>query len=71
FVRCHAVGCYAQVTLTPDLLTKFYAGETAWFIVFQSKEAGIGIPISLNGLERGVVSLASVGDGATVAQTGQ
>ncbi len=64
FVRCHAVGCYAQVTLTPDLLARFRAGQTAWFIVFQSKEAGIGIPISLEGLPTALSAL----DEASVTQ---
>ncbi|MGI9405454.1 MAG: invasion associated locus B family protein [Hyphomicrobiaceae bacterium] len=50
FVRCHVIGCFAQVTLDNTLMEKFQAGKTAWFIVFQTKEAGIGIPVSLNGL---------------------
>ena len=57
FVRCHVVGCFAQVTLTPDLITKFSRGKTAWFIVFQTKETGIGIPVSLKGFSKALASL--------------
>lgn len=57
FVRCHVVGCFAQVTLTSDLVKKFQAGKTAWFIVFQTKEAGIGIPVSLDGFTEALESL--------------
>ncbi|MEZ5774520.1 MAG: invasion associated locus B family protein [Hyphomicrobiaceae bacterium] len=57
FVRCQVVGCVAQVTVTADILEKFKAGTTAWFIVYQSKEAGIGIPVSLKGLADGIVTL--------------
>ncbi|MFO1172643.1 MAG: invasion associated locus B family protein [Hyphomicrobiaceae bacterium] len=57
FVRCQVVGCVAQVTLDKDLIAKFKAGKTAWFIVFQTKEAGIGIPVSLDGFPKAIDSL--------------
>jgi invasion protein IalB len=57
FVRCQVVGCVAQVTVTDDILEKFTAGKTAWFIVYQSKEAGIGIPVSLEGFPEGIAAL--------------
>jgi invasion protein IalB len=57
FVRCQVVGCVAQVTLPADLLDKFRAGKTAWFIVYQTKEAGIGIPVSLSGFSDALASL--------------
>jgi len=57
FVRCQVVGCVAQVTLDKDLIAKFKAGKTAWFIVFQTKEAGIGIPVSLDGFPKAINSL--------------
>lgn len=57
FVRCQSVGCVAQVTLNDDLIARFRAGKTAWFIVYQSQEAGIGIPVSLNGLPDGLDAL--------------
>ena len=57
FVRCGVIGCLARVTLTKDLITKFSSGKTAIFIVFQTKEAGIGIPVSLAGFSPGLASL--------------
>jgi len=59
FVRCHVIGCFAQVTLDETLLKKFVSGETAWFIVFQTREAGIGIPVSLNGLSAAMENLTN------------
>jgi invasion protein IalB len=57
FVRCQVVGCVAQVTLPPELMSKFKAGKTAWFIIYQTKEAGIGIPVSLSGFASAVDKL--------------
>ncbi|MEO0618839.1 MAG: invasion associated locus B family protein [Pseudomonadota bacterium] len=57
FVRCHVVGCLAHVTVDEQLMTKLNTGKTAWFIVFQTREAGIGIPVSLNGLSDAVANL--------------
>lgn len=57
FVRCHVIGCFAQVTLDDGLLKKFMSGKTAWFIVFQTREEGIGIPVSLNGLSAAMDNL--------------
>jgi len=57
FVRCHVVGCFAQVKLTDDLIAKFKSGQTAWFIVFQTQEQGIGIPISLAGFSEAMAAL--------------
>ncbi len=49
FVRCLPNGCIAEVILEEDLLSKLQAGSQATFIIFQTPEEGIGIPISLNG----------------------
>ncbi|MEL7542837.1 MAG: invasion associated locus B family protein [Pseudomonadota bacterium] len=57
FVRCHVVGCLAHVTVDEKLMTKLNTGTTAWFIVFQTREAGIGIPVSLNGLSDAIAGL--------------
>jgi len=59
FVRCHVIGCFAQVTLDEGLMNKFTSGETAWFIVFQTREAGIGIPVSLKGLAEAMEGLTN------------
>ena len=57
FVRCQVVGCVAQVTLPPELLEKFAKGKTAWFIIYQTKEQGIGIPVALEGLADALAEL--------------
>ncbi len=53
FVRCFSDGCYAEVVLEEDLLKAFRSGATATFIVFQSPEEGIGIPVDLAGFADG------------------
>lgn len=57
FVRCQVVGCVAQVSLPPELLDKFSKGKTAWFVIYQTKEQGIGIPVALNGLAEALAEL--------------
>lgn len=49
FLRCHTFACYAQVVLEDSLVEQLKKGKTAIFIIFQTEEAGIGIPISLAG----------------------
>ncbi len=49
FVRCFSDGCYAEVILEDSLLSNFQNGGDATFIVFQTPEEGIGIPVDLNG----------------------
>jgi invasion protein IalB len=57
FLRCHTIACYAQVTVDDKLVGQLQTGKTAIFIIFQTEEAGIGIPISLNGFKEGVAAL--------------
>ncbi|MEP1574111.1 MAG: invasion associated locus B family protein [Roseibium album] len=57
FVRCLPNGCIAEVILEEELLTKLKAGAQATFIIFQTPEEGIGIPISLNGFSEGFDTL--------------
>ncbi len=49
FLRCQTFACYAQVTVDENLIKHLRTGKTAIFVIFQTEEAGIGIPISLNG----------------------
>jgi invasion protein IalB len=49
FVRCLPTGCIAEVIMDDELLGKLKGGQAATFIVFQTPEEGIGIPVSLNG----------------------
>ncbi len=57
FVRCFADGCYAEVILEDTLLSTLQAGGTATFIVFQTPEEGIGIPVDLSGFTDGFAAL--------------
>jgi invasion protein IalB len=57
FVRCHSFACYAQVVLEDSLIEQLKTGKTAVFIIFQTEEAGIGIPISLAGFNQALVGL--------------
>lgn len=57
FLRCQNFACYAQVVAEDKLVEQLRTGKTAVFIIFQSEEAGIGIPISLAGFEKGLAAL--------------
>lgn len=57
FVRCFSDGCYAEVILEDSLLGNFRSGTAATFIVFQTPEEGIGIPVDLNGFTDGFKAL--------------
>jgi invasion protein IalB len=57
FLRCQTFACYAQVTVEDKLLEQLQTGKTAIFIIFQTEEAGIGIPISLAGFGQALAAL--------------
>ena len=57
FLRCHSFACYAQVVVEEKLIEQLKTGKTAVFIVFQTEEAGIGIPISLAGFPEALAEL--------------
>ena len=57
FLRCHSFACYAQVVAEDKLVKQMSTGKQAVFIIFQTEEAGIGIPISLKGFEKAVAAL--------------
>jgi invasion protein IalB len=57
FLRCHNFACYAQVVVEDSLVEQLKTGKTAIFIIFQTEEAGIGIPISLNGFAEALQEL--------------
>ncbi|WP_274425105.1 invasion associated locus B family protein [Chelativorans sp. YIM 93263] len=57
FVRCFQDGCYAEVILEDELLETLGNGESATFIVFQTPEEGIGIPVDLDGFDEGFAAL--------------
>ncbi|MEJ1157755.1 invasion associated locus B family protein [Prosthecomicrobium sp. N25] len=57
FVRCLPNGCIAEVLMDDKLIEQLRTGKQATFIVFQTPEEGIGIPIALNGFGPGFEAL--------------
>ena len=53
FVRCVPNGCVAEVVMDDNLISKLRTGQSATFIIFQTPEEGIGIPVSLKGFGDG------------------
>ena len=57
FVRCLPSGCVAEVVMDDKLLAELGAGTAATFIVFETPEQGIGIPMTLKGFQEGFGAL--------------
>lgn len=57
FVRCSMYGCYAQIPLEDKLIDQLKAGKQAVFVIYQTEEAGIGIPVSLAGFGQAIAAL--------------
>jgi invasion protein IalB len=57
FVRCLNTGCIAEVVMDDALIGRLRGGKTATFIVFQTPEEGVGIPVSLTGFGEGLEKL--------------
>lgn len=57
FMRCFSDGCYAEVALEDELLKTLRGGKMATFILFQTPEEGIGIPVDLKGFADGFDAL--------------
>lgn len=57
FVRCQPSGCIAEVVMEDKLVDQFKKGKTAVFIIFQSPEEGIGIPLALDGFKEAFAEL--------------
>ena len=57
FVRCLTTGCVAEVVIDDGLVRQFKSGKQATFIVFQTPEEGVGIPLSMKGFGDGFDSL--------------
>ena len=53
FVRCLPTGCVAEVAMEDKLVDQLKGGTTATFIIFQTPEEGIGIPLTLTGFKDG------------------
>jgi invasion protein IalB len=57
FVRCLPTGCIAEVVMEEKLINQMRNGHNATFIIFQTPEEGIGIPLALNGFGEGFDAL--------------
>jgi len=57
FIRCLPNGCVAEVIIDAELVKKLESGSLATFIIFQTPEEGIGIPMSLAGFTEGYAAL--------------
>jgi invasion protein IalB len=57
FVRCLPSGCVSEVVMDDALVLKLSTGKSATFIIFQTPEEGIGIPVSLSGFKEGFAAL--------------
>lgn len=53
FVRCLPTGCVAEVVMEQKLIDQMKSGSSATFIIFQTPEEGIGIPLALAGFKDG------------------
>jgi len=53
FVRCLPNGCVAEVQMNDDLVKQLRGGQNATYIIFQTPEEGIGIPMGLKGFGEG------------------
>lgn len=57
FVRCLTTGCVAEVVMDDGLIRSLRSGAQATFIVFQTPEEGVGIPVSMKGFGTGFDTL--------------
>lgn len=57
FIRCLPNGCLSEVLMDDSLIESLRGGKQAMFIIFQTPEEGIGVPISLEGFGEGFDAL--------------
>lgn len=57
FLKCGKRGCVAEVVLQDEVIAKMKKGQTAMFIIFDTPEAGIGIPVALQGFGDALANL--------------
>ncbi len=57
FIRCLPNGCVSEVLMDDSLIQQLRNGKQAMFIIFQTPEEGIGVPISLAGFGEGFDAL--------------
>ena len=57
FVRCLPTGCVAEVVMEDKLLDQLKTGKNATFIIFNTPEEGVGLPLVLDGFKQGFDAL--------------
>ena len=57
FVRCLPSGCIAEVVMDDKLVEQMSSGQMATFIIFNTPEEGVGIPLALAGFRDGYAKL--------------
>ena len=57
FVRCQPSGCIAEVVMEDKLIEQLKNGKNAVFIIFQTPEEGVGIPLALSGFKEAFTEL--------------
>jgi len=57
FIRCLPNGCVSEVLMDDTLINQLRSGKQAVFVIFQTPEEGIGVPISLAGFGEGFDAL--------------
>jgi len=57
FIRCLPNGCVSEVLMDDALIGQLRGGKEAMFVIFQTPEEGIGVPISLAGFGEGFDAL--------------
>ncbi len=53
FVRCLPNGCVAEVIMDEKLVAQLRSGKQALFLIYQTPEEGIGVPVGLAGFSAG------------------
>lgn len=57
FLKCGPDGCVTEITVSDEIMDKMMKGKSAVFIIFQTPEFGIGVPIALGGFADGLQKL--------------
>jgi invasion protein IalB len=57
FARCNPHGCVAEAILDDKLLDQLKTGKSATFVVHETPDKGIGLPVALAGFKEGLAKL--------------
>ena len=57
FSRCNPHGCIAEAMLDDKLVDQLKTGKTATFIVHETPDKGVGLPVTLAGFKEGFAKL--------------